>query len=239
VIMTHKMNQCVQDSVLKHKSLQYVAMALLVGAVNFPLGRLWYAARLRYLIARAAPGQVWLHLACGKRPFFEWINIDVVPSSPGPQVLLDLRKPFPLPDNTVDLIYSEDFMEHLELPQGRRMLRECYRVLRGGGMMRILTPNLRVLATRYVERSPELLEWYNRNYGTTSFAEILNHGMRSWGHRFIYDDGMLTRELRAVGFSAQSQSHNRSSNPALCGLDRGDVREAEYRMYFDCTKPLA
>lgn len=237
--MTRKMNQRIQDHVLQRKPLKHVAMVLLVGAVNFPLVRLWYAARLRYLIARAAPGQAWLHLACGKRPFFEWINIDVVPYSPGPKVLLDLRKPLPLPDNTVDLIYSEDFIEHLELAQGRRMLRECYRVLRGGGMMRILTPNLRVLATQYVERSPELLEWYHRHYGTTSFAEILNHGMRSWGHRFIYDDEMLTRELRAVGFSAQLQAHNRSSNPALCGLDRVDVQEAGYRLYFDCTKPLA
>ena len=224
---------------LRHGTLKRAAVALLLGAVNFPLVRLWYATLLKRLVARAGPGQARLHLACGKRPFPTWINLDVVPSSPGPDVLLDLRKPLPLPDGSIDLIYSEDFIEHLELAQGRQMLGECYRVLRRGGTMRILTPNLRILATRYVERSPELLEWYNRHYGTTSFAEILNHGMRSWGHRFIYDDEMLARELQAAGFSAQLQAHNESHAPALRGLDRADAQEAGYRMYFDCVKPQA
>ena len=237
--MTRKMIQCVQGWILRHDTVKRMALALVASAVNFFPVRMWHAARFRRLVARAAPGQAWIHLACGKRPFPGWINVDVIPSSPGPDVLLDLRKPLPLPDQTVDLIYSEDFIEHLELEQGRRMLRECYRVLRGGGMMRILTPNLRVLATRYVERSPELLAWYNRHYGTASFAEILNHGMRSWGHRFIYDDEMLVRELEAAGFSVQMQTHNRSGNPDLCGLDRADSQEAAYRMYLDCAKPLA
>lgn len=104
--------------------------------------------------------------------------------------------------------------------------------------MRLLTPNLRVLATKYVERSPELLEWYSDHYGTASFAEILNHGMRSWGHRFIYDDEMLARELQTIGFSPQLWSYNQSSSHFLRGLDRSDTQETKYRMYFDCTKPL-
>jgi hypothetical protein len=97
---------------------------------------------------------------------------------------------------------------------------------------------LRVLATQYVERSPGLLEWYGHHWGTDSFAEILNHGMRSWGHLFLYDDDLLAHELQAVGFSPRPQSHNQSDNPLLCGLDRPDCQEAEYRMYFDCIKPL-
>lgn len=236
--MTRKMIQRIQGFVLQHKTLKYMAVALLLHAVNFPLIRLWYATRLRHLVVQAAPGRAWLHLACGKRLLSKWINIDIIPSWPGPEILLDLRKSLPLPDNTIDLIYSEDFIEHLELADGRRMLHECYRVLRPGGMMRLLTPNLRVLVEEYVERSPELLEWYSHHYGTTCFAEILNHGMRSWGHRFIYDDEMLMRELQAIGFFPQLQTHNQSSNPFLCGLDRIDTQEAKYRMYFDCTKPL-
>jgi hypothetical protein len=104
-------------------------------------------------------------------------------------------------------------------------------------MMRLLTPNLRVLATRYVERSSELLDWYRQHYGTTHFAEILNHGMRSWGHQFIYDDEILAHELQAIGFVPQPQTLNQSSNPCLRGLDRIDTQETRYRIYFDCTKP--
>jgi len=214
-----------------------VALALLLQAVNFPLVRLWYAARLRRLVARAAPGQAYLHLGCGRRPFPGWINVDVVPYSPGPDVLLDLRRPLPLPNNSLDLIYSEDFIEHLELTAGRRLLHECYRVLRPGGTMRLLTPNLRPFAADYVARSPALFEWYNARHGTASFAEILNHGLRSWGHRFVYDDELLVHELRAAGFLPTMQAHNLSSHPALRDLDRVDEHEAAYRIYLDCAKP--
>jgi predicted SAM-dependent methyltransferase len=223
--------------VSRHPVLKRTAFTLLLGFANFPLVRLWYTVRLRHLVAQTELGQVRLHLACGSRPFPEWINIDVIPSTPGPQVLFDLRKPLPLPDNTADLIYSEDFIEHLELADGRHLLRECYRVLRPGGMMRLLTPNLRVLAIQYVERSSELLDWYRHQYEITHFAEILNHGMRSWGHRFIYDDEMLSHELQAIGFALQQRTLHQSSNPFLRGLDRIDTQEAKYRIYLDCTKP--
>jgi predicted SAM-dependent methyltransferase len=226
----------VEDFDLRHKAFKTVVMTF-VNLVNLPVVRFWYGLRLKRMVERTAPGCVRIHFACGKRPFAGWINIDYVPYSPGPDVLLDLRRPLPLRDNTVDLMYSEDFIEHVDLAHGRCILREWYRLLRPGGALRLLTPNLRVLATKYVERSTGFLEWYSHHWGTGSFAEILNHGMRSWGHLFLYDDDLLTREFVAVGFSPQMRSHNQSDNPLLCGLDRPDSQEAEYRMYFDCIKP--
>lgn len=221
---------------MHHQYLKQISTSLLLVLINFPLIRKWYASRLRYLVANSERGQAWLHLACGKRPFQDWINIDIMPFSPGTDILLDLRRPIPLPDNVIDLMYSEDFIEHLDRLEGSRLLNECYRILRPGGIMRLLTPNLRTLAKQYVDRSSNLLEWYSHRYGTTYFAEILNHGMRSWGHQFIYDDDMLAQELRIVGFKPQLQSLNQSISPILSGLDRNDTDEAEYRMYFECIK---
>lgn len=225
------------QSIASHRTVKRVALALLLQIVNFPLVRIGYTARLRRLVAQAAPGQAKLHLGCGNRPFPGWINVDVIPYSPGPGVLLDLRRPLPALDNSIDLIYSEDLIEHLELAQSRHLLHDCYRVLRPGGTMRLLTPNLRTLAADYVARSPALFEWYNARHGATSFAEILNHGLRSWGHRFVYDDELLVHELQTAGFSPEIQAHNQSSHPALRGLDRADEQEALYRIYLDCVKP--
>ena len=84
--MTRKMIQRIQGFVLQHKTLKYMAVALLLHAVNFPLIRLWYATRLRHLVVQAAPGRAWLHLACGKHLLSEWINIDIISSSPGPEI---------------------------------------------------------------------------------------------------------------------------------------------------------
>jgi len=213
-----------------------LARAAATVAVNSPLIRPWQAHRLRSLVAAAPQGKVRLNLGCGGRPFAGWINIDLLPSSPGPDVLLDLCRAMPLPDQTVDLIYSEDVLEHLTLPDGKRLLRECHRILVPGGTMRLLTPNLRVLAEDYVDRSQRFLAWYGSQYGTRYFAEILNHGMRAWGHRFVYDDEMLTRELAIVGFDVEAQAMNKSDCAGLRGLDREDRQEARYRMYLDCTK---
>lgn len=226
-----------EDLMLRHGTLRRLAATLLLQAVNLAPVRLGCAARLKRLVAQAAPGEAWLHLGCGKRPLRRWINIDVLPYAPGPDVLWDLRRPFPLPDDSIDLIYSEDLIEHLEFAKGRQLLGECYRVLRPGGMMRLLTPNLRPVAEAYVQRSPEFLAWYGARYGTASYAELLNHALRSWGHVFVYDDELLAQELGAIGFSLEGQSVNESSHPILRGLDRAEVRESAYRLYFDCLKP--
>jgi predicted SAM-dependent methyltransferase len=232
------MRERVEDLLLRHETLRGLVPTLLVYTVNFPLVRLGCAARLKRLVSEAAPDQAWLHLGCGRRPFRGWINIDIIPYSPGPDVLWDLRRPLALSDNSIDLIYSEDLIEHLEFAESRQLLRESYRVLRPGGIMRLMTPNLRSFTEDYVKRSPELFAYYRAQYGTASFAEMLNHAMRSWGHRFIYDDELLTRELSTIGFSLETQTFNQSNSRALRGLDRVDEKESEYRIYLDCRKPL-
>jgi predicted SAM-dependent methyltransferase len=163
---------------LKNPRLKRLGLGLLQ-AINLPVVRHWFAFRLRRLVAEKGAGKTWLHLACGTSPFPDWINVDPVPYSPGPDVLLDLRRPLPLPDGSIDLIYSEDFIEHISLADGRKFLGECYRVLRPGGTMRLLTPNLRVLAAKYLERDPGLQACYQSTCGITRFAEIFNHGMRA------------------------------------------------------------
>ncbi len=213
--------------------LKSLAYSLLFSAVNFPLTRAWYARKLNQRIAQTPAGAVKIQLACGQRPFPDWINIDIVPFKPGAEILLDLRRPLPLPAGSVDLIYSEDFLEHLDLNDGRRWLADCYRILRPGGILRLLTPNLNLLAQAYLQRDARFLSWYQEKYGTQSHAEILNHGMRSWGHRFIYDDDMLIHELETLGFKPRRQLYNQSDHPALQGLDRPDPQEMGFRMYID------
>ena len=232
------MRERVEDFLLQHETLRGLVPKLLVCTVNFPPVRLAFAARLKRLVSEAAPDQAWLHLGCGRRPLRGWINIDIIPYSPGPDVLWDLRRPLALSANSIDLIYSEDLIEHLEFAESRQLLRESYRVLRPGGIMRLLTPNLRSFTEDYVKRSPELFAYYSAKYGTASFAEMLNHALRSWGHRFIYDDELLTRELSTIGFSLERQTFNQSNNRVLRGLDRVDEMEAEHRIYLDCRKPL-
>jgi predicted SAM-dependent methyltransferase len=53
----------------------------------------------------------------------------------------DLETPFPLPDNSVDRIHSEDCFEHIELSKYPQILSELYRILKPGGTFRLAVPD--------------------------------------------------------------------------------------------------
>jgi predicted SAM-dependent methyltransferase/glycosyltransferase involved in cell wall biosynthesis len=63
----------------------------------------------------------------------------------------DLRQGFPLhPDNSVDLIYFGQVIEHLNpIFEAPKFLEECYRMLRPGGVLRMTTPDLDLLIQAY------------------------------------------------------------------------------------------
>ena len=48
---------------------------------------------------------------------------------------------FDFPENTFDFIYSEHFLEHLFIDEALELLKESRRILKPGGVMRIVTPD--------------------------------------------------------------------------------------------------
>jgi SAM-dependent methyltransferase len=60
-------------------------------------------------------------------------------------VRLDARK-LPYADNSVEAIYSSHTLQHLYLGEAERVLSECARVLRPGGILRLALPDVEYLA---------------------------------------------------------------------------------------------
>lgn len=104
-----------------------------------------------------------LHIGCGARVLKDWINIDLhyEPYENYLKYFTDVYYPesmrgdksefysidvvkegLPLPDNSVDVIFHEDFIEHLTQKEQVAFLAETLRVLKKGGVHRINTPNL-------------------------------------------------------------------------------------------------
>lgn len=174
-----------------------------------------------------------LHLGAGGHRLRDWINVDIV--SDAADVLADFTAPLPFRSDSVDLVHSEDLLEHLEVDAGKRMLAECHRVLRAGGVMRLLTPDLRALIERvYLQREPGHLAWCDAHLSASGPCEALNMHLRMNGeHRFVYDEEHLTETLRAIGFRVRRVRHNWSPERELRYLD---LRDFGLNLFLEAVK---
>lgn len=156
-----------------------------------------------------------LHIGAGRESIPGWINIDNQ-GLPGVDQVLDVRQGLPFAD--VASIYAEHFLEHLTLDEGMAFLKECRRVLRPDGVLRLSTPNLDwVILTHY--RGP-----------TASDAEAredafrLNRAFHGWGHRFLYNRATLSAVLAACGFAnTVFRTYGESDVAELKALERHET----------------
>lgn len=89
------------------------------------------------------------NLGCGIRHHPEWINIDF--QEEGDTVLAwDLRDGLPFPDKSCDVVYASHVIEHFDRTGAQHFLRECRRVLRPGGIIRLVAPDLEGIAASYL-----------------------------------------------------------------------------------------
>lgn len=77
-----------------------------------------------------------LNLGCCDAPLPDFVNIDLVPG-PGVEVV-DLRQPWPWPDNRIGHVRAWDVIEHL--PDKIFTMNELWRVLAPGGTVEIVVP---------------------------------------------------------------------------------------------------
>jgi SAM-dependent methyltransferase len=179
-----------------------------------------------------------LNLGCGEQTPEGWLNLD---SSPGarlarrpllfrtlrlllPNRLLpaeswlgadvrhvELTKRWPFGDGSVEAIYSSHFLEHLELEEARHVLGEAHRVLRPGGRIRLVVPDLAAMVDQYLrerEESPaEAAAHFRSNTGffekapPRSLSEyLLWNTRRRHNHQLLHDEGLLRAELERAGF---------------------------------------
>ncbi len=100
---------------------------------------------------RMRPNSNKLNIGCGDHFHADWCNIDV--RSTEPSVLeYDVRKGLPFDDDSFDFIYHSHVLEHLTNFDGERLMIECRRVLRPGGVLRVVVPDLETIATLYLEK---------------------------------------------------------------------------------------
>lgn len=189
---------------------------------------------IRRQAVTAAAGGPRLHLGCGAHRIEGWVNVDLAPDG-STDLLADCARALPFADGSIAFIHSEDLIEHLDRDGGRRLLDECFRVLRPGGVMRLLTPDLRALVARvYRRRESPHLRWCAAELSADGPCEALNMHLRMNGeHRFVYDEELLRRDLGRLGFSVSRVRWNASRHRELRWLD---LRDFGLNLFLEATK---
>lgn len=75
--------------------------------------------------------KVMLNLGCGAQRLDGYIGIDA--RDCGQEMVWDITKGIPFPDESVDVVFSSHFIEHMDDDQSIALFREIYRVLKVKG----------------------------------------------------------------------------------------------------------
>lgn len=179
-----------------------------------------------------------------------WLNTDYERVA-ADRVYLDATRPFPIPSQSFDFVFSEHMFEHIDFAQGSFMLGECFRILKPGGRLRVATPNLQQLLKLFAEPSGPVESDYLRRATERYFPEprvtnacfFLNKFLHTWGHRFVYDPPTLRLALERAGFRDIVQhAPGESSQPELCKLEShareiGEDFNRFETMVFEASRP--
>jgi predicted SAM-dependent methyltransferase len=117
---------------------------------------------------------------------------------------LDVRQGMPFNTGSVDLIFSSHFLEHLTYKEGLTFLRDCRRVIKPDGALRIMVPDAHLLTDMYIRERGEcgLAQFDELNHGC---AEAPTPAAKLWallheGHSSCYDQETLRDQLIRAGF---------------------------------------
>ena len=130
----------------------------------------------------------------------------------------------PLRDASVDFLYSSHFLEHLSDASGLRLLRESYRVLRVGGVIRVCVPDL-----------DKAVEFYLRGERERFLAYFFtDERLGRHKHRFMYNFESLRDALCVAGFVDVTRCEFRTGRtPDLKLLDN----RSDESLYVEAVRP--
>jgi predicted SAM-dependent methyltransferase len=180
------------------------------------------------------------NIGCGPFGLPRWVNLDLINHA---EITLrsDCRHRIPLADGSCEGIHVEHFFEHL-CPVDERplFLRECWRCLEPGGILRIIVPDAELYIRAYISPGWDLLnsiscggELPERAFSTK--LEALNHVFLQGGEHYgAYDAETLSLVLTRAGFCDVARKSWREGDFPGGAIDR--EQHKPYSLYFEARR---
>lgn len=175
-----------------------------------------------------------LLLGCGATRRAGWIGVDGV-GGKHVDLTLDLRRRLPFKDNSVELCFSEHFLEHLSPEEGFAHLRDVLRILKPGGRYRVVVPHAERFMEQYIRGEIAFFE--------TAFPWAFSpidavYHIVNWNgaHRNIFDRGRLTLMARQAGFCEVIHSEANSSELDELRIDVQNPQRIAESLYAELIK---
>ncbi|MBV9742477.1 MAG: methyltransferase domain-containing protein [Acidobacteriia bacterium] len=186
---------------------------------------IWSYAKVRRAVGvflRNRPSQLarlrsdYVNIGCGPYPLKGFCNIDYW-WQPGVGAF-DISKGIPLPDASVQGIFSEHCLEYLKPEALERVLRDFRRMLRPGGVARITLPDPELYCRLYLQAlSGEPVTWPYPEAGKPPIHYV-NRVISGWAHYtgFVYDFQSLRDMMLQAGFrEVTREAYRQGRDPKL------------------------
>ena len=186
-----------------------------------------------------------INLGCGSQTPGGWINVDYALGARLMRVPLfrrlnqrfrffnlswndsvfihDLTKTFPWDSGSVDVIYSSHTLEHFTRENGVRFLKECHRVLKRSGSIRIVVPDLAHIVQAYLDgqiRADEFVDKLEVLFDPST--NPIKHKLAPFAqfpHRCMYDTPTLMSVMDGIGFECESKGPFQSIIPDIRSIE--------------------
>jgi|GEM_PF-1312777 len=136
-----------------------------------------------------------LHMGCGKHYLPKFVNIDGN-FQRSVDYFIDARAGLPLPDATMQFVYSCHMLEHVLVEDALKILGEIKRVLKPGGYARLTLPDF-----RFVFKILEGLDYQFPRPFQSREGQAMNFLFCDGQHKFGYSAEILRELAQQVGFS--------------------------------------
>lgn len=199
-----------------------------------------------------APAELKLNIGCGTSGVEGWVNIDNSPTIllsrlpwgrrifrtpdwPRDVRRMDVRKRIAYPDSSVSCIYSSHTFEHFTYEESSAVTRECFRILKRGGILRIVVPDLAIAVREYLSDTADPKashRFVGRLLLGGSWRDLLHPGAH---HQQMFDARSLVHMLKEAGFAAPEVREFGDSR--MADIERIELESRRQEsLYVECVK---